>query len=106
MNKKIIAAIMGLGFLTFAAGMISEVSAAGVQEPQPWEQKSQDTWHQINDNHKPELKNDHHKPEVKKDKNAHVKRSKHKKAEKKHVKKLAPNKQHDNKAPLPPKRNW
>ena len=54
MNKKIIAAVMGLGFLTFAAGLVSEVSAAGVPEPQAYAQQTQNNRHP--DNHKSKVK--------------------------------------------------
>lgn len=54
MNKKIIAAVMGLAFLTFAAGLVSEVSAAGVPEPQAYAQQIQNNRHP--DNHKSKVK--------------------------------------------------
>ena len=54
MNKKIFAAVMGLGFLTFAAGLVSEVSAAGVPEPQAYAQQTQNNLHP--DNHKSKVK--------------------------------------------------
>ena len=76
MNKKIIAAVMGLAFLTFAAGLVSEVSAAGVPEPQAYAQ-------QIQNNRNP----DNHKSKVKKVKKAPQKKIKNKKAPKKQVSK-------------------
>ena len=54
MNKKIIAAVMGLGFLTLAAGLVYEVSAAGVPEPQAYAQQTQNNRHP--DNHKSKVK--------------------------------------------------
>lgn len=54
MNKKIIAAVMGLCFLTFAAGLVYEVSAAGVPEPQAYAQQTQNNRHP--DNHKSKVK--------------------------------------------------
>ena len=76
MNKKIIAAVMGLGFLTFAAGLVYEVSAAGVPEPQAYAQ-------QIQNNRHP----DNHKSKVKKVKKDPQKKIKNKKAPKKQVSK-------------------
>ena len=76
MNKKIIAAVMGLGFLTFAAGLVYEVSAAGVPEPQAYAQQTQNNRHP-----------DNHKSKVKKVKKAPQKKIKNKKAPKKQASK-------------------
>lgn len=65
MNKKIIAAVMGLAFLTFAAGLVSEVSAAGVPEPQAYAQQIQNNRHP--DNHKSKVKKVKKAPQKKKE---------------------------------------
>ena len=70
MNKKIIAAVMGLGFLTFAAGLVSEVSAAGVPEPQAYAQQTQNNRHP--DNHKSKVKKVKKAPQTTKNRSANT----------------------------------